>query len=87
VLVLPDTDELGAAQVAERIRANLESKTVVADGHSFQMTASFGVAALRHEDDPLHAIIDRADQALYAAKENGRNRVEFWREELAEVQA
>ena len=87
VLVLPDTDELGAAQVAERIRANLESKTVVADGHSFQMTASFGVAALRHEDDLLHAIIDRADQALYAAKENGRNRVEFWREELAEVQA
>ncbi len=83
VLILPDTKEEDAAQVAERIRAGFESKTIEAEGVSFQMTASFGVAALSHQDDMLHAIIDRAERALYVAKGSGRNRVEIWNQEFA----
>jgi diguanylate cyclase (GGDEF)-like protein len=49
------------------------------------VTTSVGVAQLLPEDDNLEALIGRADQALYAAKNSGRNRVVVWGEELAPV--
>ncbi|MGC9455465.1 MAG: GGDEF domain-containing protein [Phycisphaerae bacterium] len=72
ICATPDTDRESAAAFAERVRRAL------ADSHipriEARITASFGVASLR-EHDTLHSLIKRADEALYAAKDAGRNRV------------
>ena len=71
VWLMPETDLADAQLAAERLRAAIES-------HAFQgagrMTASFGVTSAI-EDDTAQPLIKRADEALYAAKEGGRNRV------------
>ena len=74
-VICPDTSLAGAGTLAERLRA------VVADGElalphgTLTMTASFGVTAKRAEDNSLQDLLYRADQALYRAKREGRNRV------------
>ena len=76
VLVLPGTDGPGARRLAERIRATLQRHVVVSpESGPIRVTASFGVAAfpdLRDAAGLFHA----ADEALYAAKRGGKNRVE-----------
>lgn len=72
VLLLPGTTAQSARLFAERIRETLQSGVVPAAGRS--VTASFGVAVLVAEDTS-ESLIKRADVALYAAKEGGRNRV------------
>jgi diguanylate cyclase (GGDEF)-like protein len=65
----------GAAIVAERLRADIESLTLEAtDGRSFAVTASFGIAALA-PGEAAESLLERTDAALYAAKSAGRNRV------------
>ncbi len=77
-VILPETPLDPAVHIAERIRKAVENVTVPHEGQSLRVTASFGVA----EYSPnLHAPADfvhRADQALYHAKSNGRNRVEVF---------
>jgi len=72
-VVLPGTEVEGAEMLAERIRKRIESM-VLEPKKGVRATASLGVAAF----DPLDANhmdwIARADRALYAAKESGRNR-------------
>lgn len=71
LIVCPETSLESAAVLAEKLREMMESW----DLKSVKPTGSFGVAELgRGEDD--NGLIRRADRALYAAKENGRNRVE-----------
>lgn len=78
VVVLPSTDQAGAVHVAETIRAEIEKlklphKTSSVSNH---ISLSFGVASLIPNEDVAPALlIKAADQALYAAKEQGRNRV------------
>jgi diguanylate cyclase (GGDEF)-like protein len=75
VLLLPGTDVDGAAQVADRIRARLESRPILLpEGQAVRVTASFGVAATVEPAgrDPL---LEAADAALYEAKGSGKNRV------------
>jgi len=73
--VLPSTDADGAVVVAERIRAGLEKLEVWTAGTvPVRLTASVGVATTEGEE--IGALLERADAALYAAKEAGRNRVE-----------
>jgi diguanylate cyclase (GGDEF)-like protein/hemerythrin-like metal-binding protein len=70
-ILAPMTDAAGAAQLAEKIRGLLE---VTHLGPTGAVTASFGVTEMR-PDDTVEAMVDRADLALYRAKESGRNRV------------
>ncbi len=74
-ILLPTTPADQAAQLAERIRHAVHEVTILADGHSFTFTVSMGVAAYRNHDEGLEALLRRADEALYRAKETGRDRV------------
>jgi len=75
VALLPGTVMDEAVIVAQRVRRNVEQLTVTLDKASIKVTVSLGVAALRNGDDTLDAMFLRADEALYLAKEGGRNQV------------
>lgn len=77
VIVLPDTDSTGAMQVAERIRRMVQQEAIIIENIPVQVTASLGVAV--SEDGKMNAtdLINRADQALYQAKAQGRNQVQL----------
>ena len=73
VVLLPDTDCYSARMVAEKLRASLQSTTVVHENAVLHFTASFGVAQIADADaDPL-VLIERADSLMYEAKRAGRN--------------
>jgi diguanylate cyclase (GGDEF)-like protein len=75
-LILPGADAVGAAEVAERVRASLEERTIVTpEGDPICVTASFGVASFPHVADSEDGLVAAADEALYAAKRAGKNRV------------
>jgi diguanylate cyclase len=74
-VVLPGTDVHGAMMLAERIRARIAS-SVLHPGKGVRATASLGVAEFEVRDADHVDWIARADRALYAAKEAGRNRTE-----------
>ncbi len=82
-VLLPSTDLPRAAVVAERLRSAVASQVVHFDGHRIQYTVSAGVASLADGEGGIDLLLKRADQALYAAKRLGRNRVERWRTEMA----
>lgn len=74
-LVLRDVDALEACDIAERIRRALEASAPLSDGFG-PPTVSAGVAIVSNRDDTFDNLLRRADAALYAAKQDGRNRVE-----------
>jgi two-component system cell cycle response regulator len=77
VVVMPDTDMDFASTVAERLRKSVETNPFVisrAPG-KLNVTISIGIAASLGEGDKAEALLHRADQALYRAKREGRNRV------------
>ncbi|MFN4143428.1 PleD family two-component system response regulator [Aestuariivirga sp.] len=76
VIVLPGTDLQTAERVGERIRKAVAAKTFNAgpDSH-LSITVSLGIAELASVDDTVDDLLKRADQALYRAKREGRNRV------------
>jgi diguanylate cyclase (GGDEF)-like protein len=75
LMLLPHTDSAQALLVAEKMRLAIAVLTLeLFTGETLQLSASFGVAAF-DRDDSLEALIWRADQALYQAKNNGRNQV------------
>jgi two-component system, cell cycle response regulator len=77
VVVMPETDMAIAAIVAERIRRRIagEPFSIDSGAAALDVTISVGIAALSGVSDTPAAIIKRADQALYRAKRDGRNRV------------
>ena len=76
IAILPNTGEDAAAQFAERIRQRVESHIFRDEDTEVRMTMSSGVAAFPDEPvDGPEELLKRADEALYAAKEGGRNRV------------
>jgi two-component system cell cycle response regulator len=77
VIVMPETDMAVAAIVAERIRRRIASEPfVIGNGATaLDVTISIGIAALSGVEDSAALILKRADQALYRAKRDGRNRV------------
>lgn len=80
VLVLPETPKQEAAGIAERLRKLIEQSPVSTPGGELRITVSVGVAE-QHELTPtFEDLIGYADQALYHAKQSGRNRVEVYDE-------
>jgi diguanylate cyclase (GGDEF)-like protein len=75
LVTLPKTTLDNSLLTAERIRLEIESYQFELAEQKLKVTASFGVASLL-PDESLDDLIRRADNALYAAKRNGRNRVE-----------
>lgn len=73
VVALPGADAAYALQAAERIRQRLQDRVAVAPADA-TTTVSIGVATL-HPDEDMLALLKRADEAMYAAKAAGRNRV------------
>ncbi|MBI5460605.1 MAG: diguanylate cyclase [Gammaproteobacteria bacterium] len=78
LISLPNTDLQTAQAVMERIREGLAGQVLTHDGDTpILVTASFGIAPLEAAVS-IEESIDRADRALYAAKQAGRNRVQVW---------
>ncbi len=76
VVVMPETDMAVATMVAERLRRRIASEPfpIQKGARSIEVTISIGIAGLGPNDNAA-AVIKRADQALYRAKRDGRNRV------------
>ena len=78
LIILPNTDATEAHAIAERCRLALKALTVVNDqGAPVAISASFGLTLFSSSDSSIEAAVARADEALYQAKGNGRNRVEI----------
>lgn len=77
VVLLPETESMGARESAERLRANTESEPVATSVGPLDITVSVGVALALPDDGGLDETLKRVDRALYRAKANGRNRCEF----------
>ena len=76
IIILPRTDLSSALNVAERVRKMIEaSKMKDPEGNMFGITVSQGISIYKLGEDE-HSLISRADNALYKAKGNGRNRIE-----------
>ena len=77
-IILPATGRSLTRLVAERLRATVEEARIeLGDGRVANMTISIGLATLQEHDEAM-TLAERADAALYRAKQNGRNRVEEW---------
>ena len=73
-ICLPETDIDGAGEVAEKLRAALEKTAVIFKGEALFITASIGASEFK-VGDTEDTLLQRADYAMYQAKENGRNKV------------
>ncbi|MDP2127372.1 MAG: PAS domain S-box protein [Pseudohongiella sp.] len=73
MVLLPQTDIGSASDVAQKLRQAIELHTF---GKAGQVTASFGLTQIQAEDDVV-SLTKRVDEALYLAKQRGRNRVEI----------
>jgi len=83
--VLVSGEDLACAcRIAERVREVMEAAPLTVGGMAVTMTVSVGVAALEERDQKWEDILHRADEALYHAKQNGRNRVSVHGRDLAQ---
>jgi diguanylate cyclase (GGDEF)-like protein/PAS domain S-box-containing protein len=73
--MLPETPIAAGLDVAERLRRAVEAMRIPWDGQEIAVTTSIGITQLTDWDDGYGSLIERADAALYASKQSGRNRV------------
>ncbi len=81
VIVLPETDLQGASLLAERLRSHVESAPIDTERGPIQITISLGVAEFKANTPDLASLLDRADSAMYIAKQSGRNQVRLYEQE------
>ncbi len=84
VILLPETDGEQGLNLIERLRHELASTPVETDTAPAFVTASFGVASLSPDVTDLLTLVNRADLALYHAKQTGRNRCVLWSKDMQE---
>jgi len=78
ILMLPSADTQGATMLAERIRQSVESHIFIDNNNrSYRVAVSLGVAEF-DRNDTIEALVNKADTALYLAKNTGRNKVCDW---------
>ncbi|HFU75717.1 MAG TPA: GGDEF domain-containing protein, partial [Arcobacter sp.] len=77
VLLLPNTKKESALVIAEKIRKNVESSIIHLTNNSLQYTISIGISNVHFKDETnIEKALKRADEALYIAKNNGKNQVQ-----------
>ena len=74
-LLLPETTSEAAFALAERLRVQVRACTPTLEGQRVELSVSIGIAEADPGMTDIHVLLKRADQALYEAKHNGRNRV------------
>ncbi|CCH49655.1 sensor domain-containing diguanylate cyclase [Pseudodesulfovibrio piezophilus] len=74
-VLLPETDENAAMDVAERLRHAIEENSIQEGEEVLNVTVSIGVSTLSSGLNTIKSLLKQADKALYEAKESGRNRV------------
>jgi len=82
VVLLPEAGVDQARITAERMRQALSRSPFEIGGEKILLTLSMGISSLLSDQDVAETILHRADQALYAAKESGRNRIVVWDDTL-----
>jgi two-component system cell cycle response regulator len=82
VVVSEETDERGATQLAERIRSELAATVFPTELGPLSVTCSVGVAPFPAAGQTWEALFKATDDALYASKRGGRNRVTVWTAKL-----
>ncbi|MCG7638772.1 GGDEF domain-containing protein [Alteromonas sp. MCA-1] len=83
VLLLPDTDpdpdpdRAGTFKLAEKLRDRISKKPLDVNGKFIDITVSVGVSYVKEHHDTIESALSEADDALYKAKESGRNNVQL----------
>jgi diguanylate cyclase (GGDEF)-like protein len=85
-VILPETDLIEARVVAERLRVLIEEKENLCSQGTVRVTASFGLAIFADTLQNLESLLACTDQALYAAKQGGRNRVSVYQQPNTQTQ-
>lgn len=83
LLIAKDTSEEQSLVLAERVREAVEKHTMPVKSWDRELTVSIGIASFGSDMDSIEELLKRADEALYAAKENGRNRLHRYSELVA----
>ncbi len=78
VVVLPETPSNGAVGVAERIRKSIESSPLTTRDKKVALTVSIGIAGYPNQGHDLDTVVERADHAMYASKNGGKNRITLY---------
>jgi diguanylate cyclase (GGDEF)-like protein len=76
ICLLPNTGVDQAMMIAERLRETVASEGFATSAGSISVTMSIGIAGM-HRSDEMDSFLQRADEALYQAKENGRNQIVY----------
>lgn len=80
IIILPDTDITGAKILAEKLGQKVMEGKILGDKR--QVTVSMGIASYPEHGLTSQELIEKADQALYIAKEKGKNRYQVWEKEF-----
>jgi diguanylate cyclase (GGDEF)-like protein len=81
IVLLPETNNKGALEMAERIRKAIEVSRLDMRTGDTNITVSLGVASYPDDGGNLEVILEKADKAMYRAKQHGRNRVVAYNED------
>jgi diguanylate cyclase (GGDEF)-like protein len=82
VLILPETDQESALQVANKVHEAIRSSSFGTTNHPFTLTVSIGLSSTSSRFySSWQDMVDDADRALYLAKNNGKDKIEIWEPE------
>ncbi|WP_010095317.1 diguanylate cyclase [Ornithinibacillus scapharcae] len=80
IIILPSLEAEETKRFAEELRVKIASKKLLGD--KFEITVSMGIASYPKQGQTVKELIEKADQALYVAKERGRNNSLIWQEDF-----